>query len=89
SITVSKLVEKGYLYKEYPKGGDDGRVVIIKLTDKGHKTLSEVEKIVEHRTKEYVGKLNEKEREDLNMALDCLLNALDEVKAKSLKQEEY
>ncbi|MBR1442096.1 MAG: MarR family transcriptional regulator [Firmicutes bacterium] len=87
SLTVSKLVEKGYLYKEYPKGGDDGRVVIIRLTDKGKDTLREVEKIMKKRTKDYVRNLNENEREDLNKALDCLLDALEEVKA--LKKEEY
>lgn len=48
SLTVSKLVEEGYLRKERPKEDDDKRKTYFMITDKGQKSLDEVtERIIE------------------------------------------
>ncbi|WMI81122.1 MarR family winged helix-turn-helix transcriptional regulator [Anaerotignum sp. MB30-C6] len=46
SLTISKMVAKGYLIKEAPEEGDDGRKIYFHLTEKGHASLQETESTI-------------------------------------------
>lgn len=43
SLTIGKLVTKGYVRREQPTTGDDGRKVYFYLTEKGRKALEKTE----------------------------------------------
>lgn len=46
SLTVSKMVTKGYLEKKSPIQGDDGRKIYFCLTKKGQQAMEETQKIL-------------------------------------------
>lgn len=73
SITISKLVSDGYLYKEQPADNEDKRVVYIRLTDKGVKTLDDMKNTVRNLLIEYVENLTIEKRKTLNLAVDKFL----------------
>lgn len=73
SITISKLVENGYLYKEYPNKTEDGRIVYIRLTDKGKKIIKETKEKVKTLFINYFESLNQEEKKYLNKAIYHLL----------------
>ena len=75
SITVSRLVKGGFLYKEYPKENDDGRKVFIRLTEKGLKSMEELKKNTFSVLKIYFDEFSEGERADIIEALDYLIKA--------------
>ena len=79
SIGVSKLVDKGYLKKEYPASGDDGRKVYIRLTEEGRKVLSVVNEKIKSRFQEYLSTLTEDKVQLLNKACDCFLQAFKKI----------
>ncbi len=79
SIGVSKLVNKGYLKKEYPKSGEDGRKVYIRITDKGRDVLKSASDAVQNRFKEYLLTLSEDKIQMFNKACDCFLQAFKKI----------
>lgn len=75
SIGVSKLVDKGYLKKEYPSSDDDGRKVYIRLTDNGREVLSAVNEAIRNRFKKYLSNLSDEKIQMFNRACDSFLQA--------------
>lgn len=73
SITISKLVKDGYLYKKYPQDGEDGRIVYIRLTEKGKESLLKVQNNIKNLFIAYLNTLDENKKEILNKAVDHLL----------------
>lgn len=80
SIGVSKLVDRGYLYKTYPDSGQDGRMVFIKLTDEGKKVVAEVTELLHKHFADYLSTLSEENIEVFNYGCDCLLSAFETVR---------
>lgn len=78
SIGVSKLVKMGYLRKEYPENGQDGRMVIIKITDKGISVMEETRIRLRKNFIDYIESLDEESREYLERACDCLMEVFEE-----------
>lgn len=74
SITISKLVKDGYLYKIYPSEDEDGRVIYIRLTEKGIDILKETEKGLKQVIKKFIESLEENKRCELEAATDLLLS---------------
>lgn len=79
SIGVSKLVDKGYLKKEYPSSDDDGRKVYIRLTDNGREVLSAVNEAVRNRFKKYLSNLSDEKIQMFNRACDSFLQAFKKI----------
>jgi len=75
SITVSRLVKSGYLYKEYPKEDDDGRRVFIHLTEKGLKSIEKAKENILSVLKMYFDEFSREERANIVEALDYLIKA--------------
>lgn len=46
SLSIGKLVEKGYLKKEHPSQEDDGRKTYFHLTEKGHTVMKGTENML-------------------------------------------
>lgn len=74
SITISKLVKNGYLYKVYPSGDEDGRIIYIKLTEKGENILKTTQERVKFLFKKFIESLEEEQRCTLEDAMDLLLS---------------
>lgn len=77
SIGVSKLVDKGYLYKEYPTSEQDGRNVFIRLTDKGKEALEKTREAVNNRFLIYLETFNEEDLEMFSNGCDCMISAFE------------
>ena len=75
SITVSRLVKSGFLYKEYPKEGDDGRRVFIRLTEKGLESIEKTKENIFSVFKMYFDEFSDGERENIIEALEHLIKA--------------
>ncbi len=74
SIAVTRLVKEGFLYKEYPKSGDDGRVVYIRLAKKGLDTIDIAQKYVFNVLTMYFEEFSPSQRKDIIDACDMLLD---------------
>ena len=74
SIAVSKLVKEGYLYKEYPSGDEDGRIVYIRLTKKGFEIIDSAKKGAFEAFTMYFDEFSEEQRKNAIEALKCLSN---------------
>jgi len=77
SIAISKLVKEGYLYKEYPSADDDGRVVYIRLTDKGNDIIYDAKKNISRVLTMYFTEFSEGERKNVIEAFELLLSAFE------------
>jgi DNA-binding MarR family transcriptional regulator len=77
SIGVSKLVEKGYLYKEYPTAGQDGRKVFIRLTEKGKEVLSATRAAMNEQFLGYLKSFDDENVELFSDSCDCLIRAFE------------
>lgn len=77
SIGVSKLVKMGYLRKEYPENGQDGRMVIIKITDKGTEVMEEAKIRLRKSFADYIESLDEEGRYYMERACDCLIEVFE------------
>lgn len=74
SLTVSKLVEQGYLCREFPQENDDGRKVYIKITQKGIDAVNEAsDRVIEMFCKFY-DSLDEVKKCDLKIGIEKLNN---------------
>lgn len=80
SIAVSKLVEKGYLYKETPSEGEDGRMCYIKMTEKGVESIAVLVKKVKRIFVKYLENFSDEDLAKINEAFDELLIIIDENK---------
>jgi len=74
SIAVTRLVKEGFLYKEYPKSGDDGRFVYIRLAQKGFDTIEVAEKYIFDVLTMYFEEFSASQRKDIIDACDMLLD---------------
>lgn len=77
SIGISKLVKMGYLRKEYPGNGQDGRVVIIKITKKGIQVMEEAKLRIREDLISYIESLDDEGRGYLEHACDCLIEVFE------------
>jgi DNA-binding MarR family transcriptional regulator len=77
SIGVSKLVEKGYLYKEYPTPGQDGRKVFIRLTEMGKEVLSATRAAMNEQFLSYLKSFDDENVELFSDSCDCLIRAFE------------
>ena len=75
SITISRLVKSGFLYKEYPKEGDDGRRVFIRLTEKGLESIEKTKESIFSVLKMYFDGFSDVERENVIEAIEHLIKA--------------
>lgn len=80
SIGVSKLVDRGYLYKTYPDCNQDGRMVFINLTDEGKKVVAEVTELLHKHFAAYLSTLSEENLEMFGYGCDCLLSVFETVR---------
>lgn len=53
SLSIAKMVEKGYLKKECPTKDDDGRKIYLHLTEKGHSAAQATENALMKITSDY------------------------------------
>lgn len=72
SLTVSKLVEEGYLRREQPQEDDDGRKVYIYITDKGKAAADEVLERIMDLFCRFYDSLDEQKQEDLKIGIEKL-----------------
>lgn len=77
SIGISKMVEKGYLYKEYPDMGQDRRKVFIRVTDKGKETVAMLKQIMNTHFIKYLSTLSEENLKIFDHGCDCLLKSFE------------
>lgn len=75
SITISRLVKGGFLYKEYPNGNGDGRRVFIRLTQKGCDSMKNAKENIFNSFKMYFQEFSKKENENIIDAIDYLIKA--------------
>lgn len=75
SITISKLVKDGYLYKD-KSTETDKRIVYIKLTGKGIEAIKKALDIMEKIFVNYIESLSEKNKVLFNDAIECLLDVI-------------
>lgn len=76
SLTISKLVEEGYLKKEYPKGIADKRRVYFCVTEKGNIILNEaIERLIDSFHRLYIS-LDEPRRFEFKEGIEKLSNAM-------------
>ena len=78
SITISKMVDKGYLYKEYPTSEQDGRVVYIRLTEHGRKIMNEIQLKAKEKMLNFIKGLDCDKLKTFNDGIDYLLQVFDE-----------
>lgn len=78
SITISKMVDKGYLYKEYPTSEQDGRVVYIRLTEYGRKIMNEIQSKAKEKMLGFIKSLDKEKLNIFNAGIDYLLQVFDE-----------
>jgi DNA-binding MarR family transcriptional regulator len=77
SIGVSKLVDKGYLYKEYPTSGQDGRHVFIRLSDKGKEALEKTREAANNKFLIYLETFSDANLELFSYGCDCMISAFE------------
>ncbi len=75
SISISKMVDKGLLYKEYPKINDDGRKVYIRLTPFGEEMLNKARNFANQYFIEFLSGLSDEKLEFFDKGCDCLLKS--------------
>lgn len=75
SITVSKLVKDGYIYKKYPSGGDDGRLVFLNVTEKGDRIFECMEEKIKNAFVLYFNGFSDEEKSIMNNSVEHLLAA--------------
>lgn len=78
SIGVSKLVEQGYLVKEYPDLGDR-RNVYISITEKGIKVLEDARFMLEEKLLHYISSMTDENIKIFEHGCDCLIKALQSI----------
>lgn len=74
SLTISKMVEEGYIRKELPSTADDGRRIYFYVTEKGLQAMKEAENHMVQNLSKYYETLNEEQKEDLVIGLKKLKN---------------
>ncbi len=72
SLTISKLVDGGYLVKQYPDNQDDGRKVYIFITQKGNEALEEADTRVVDLFVKFYESLDKEKKENLKDAIEKL-----------------
>lgn len=72
SLTVSKLVQDGYLRREQPQKDDDGRKVYLYITEKGQVAAEEVMKRLIDFFCHFYDSLDEQKKEDLKIGIEKL-----------------
>jgi len=77
SISISRLVKEGYLYKVPPSKEEDGRIIYIKLTKKGLDILEEKKIKMKEVFVMYINSLQEEKQVIFSEALNYLLKALE------------
>lgn len=76
SLTISKMVAKGYLVKETPIKGDDGRKIYFHLTDKAYTALQATESNLMEVAGRYFDSFDEETRRTLCSHLNTINHLL-------------
>lgn len=77
SIAVSRLTKDGYLFKEHPNIDEDGRVVYIRLTEKGKEIIRKAKENVEYVLETYFAKFDDEDLESTVKSFEYLLKAFE------------
>lgn len=77
SITVSKLVKGGYVIKEHPGENDDGRLVYLKLSQKGVDALKDIEQRLKNVFFKYLSSFDKKSLESVSEGIELIFLALE------------
>ncbi len=72
SLSIAKLVERGYLLKEFPSKEDDGRKVYLHLTEKGTAATQVTEDALIQITSNYFGAFEDDKKEAIYDHLNAL-----------------
>ena len=72
SLSIAKMVEKGYLTKEFPAKEDDGRKIYLHLTEKGKSAAQATEDAMIQITSKYFNAFDEEKKEAIFDHLNSL-----------------
>lgn len=75
SLSITKLVDKGFLKKEPPSANDDGRKIYFHLTEKGHTAMKVTESALMDIASAYFDSFND----ETKMMLCNHLNAINQL----------
>jgi DNA-binding MarR family transcriptional regulator len=76
SIGISKMVDRGYISKDYPTTGQDGRMVFLRVTERGKNILAQAESMMSECFIKRLSELDDERLDIMEHACDCLLKAL-------------
>ena len=72
SLSISRMVQEGYLRKEFPVGDEDGRKVYFFVSQKGEKAIADIMERYTLCFQKFYDSLIEEKQEDLKMGITLL-----------------
>ncbi|KXL54185.1 MarR family protein [Anaerotignum neopropionicum] len=72
SLSIAKLVKKGYLEKELPSNDDDGRKIYFRLTDKANATVDATQNALMNITSSYFDSFDDETKQTLYHHLSAI-----------------